>query len=53
VHRTVYATVPPRVEYRLTEAGQALLETVDGLCAWTRRYLHEIETARRRYDAKS
>ncbi len=53
VHRTVYPTVPPRVEYRLTEAGQALLETVNGMCAWTRRYLDQIEAARRRYDAKS
>ncbi|MEU9463920.1 winged helix-turn-helix transcriptional regulator [Streptomyces sp. NPDC058322] len=49
VHRTVYATVPPRVEYRLTEAGEALRETVNGMCAWTRRYLDEIEAARRRF----
>ncbi|MFD7533424.1 winged helix-turn-helix transcriptional regulator [Streptomyces sp. NPDC059849] len=49
VHRTVYATVPPRVEYRLTEAGEALRETVNGMCAWTRRYLDEIEAARLRF----
>ncbi|MEL5953423.1 helix-turn-helix domain-containing protein [Streptomyces sp. CLV115] len=49
VHRTVHATVPPRVEYRLTEAGGALRETVNGMCAWTRRYLDEIEAARRRF----
>ncbi|MFD0342195.1 winged helix-turn-helix transcriptional regulator [Streptomyces sp. NPDC127117] len=49
VHRTVYATVPPRVDYRLTEAGEALRETVNGMCAWTRRYLDEIEAARRRF----
>ncbi|MFC7331522.1 winged helix-turn-helix transcriptional regulator [Marinactinospora rubrisoli] len=51
VLRTVHPTVPPRVEYRLTEAGAALRDTVNGMCAWTRRYLAEIETARRRYDA--
>ncbi|MFC9648607.1 winged helix-turn-helix transcriptional regulator [Streptomyces sp. NPDC056937] len=50
VDRTVYATVPPRVEYRLTEAGLALRDTVNGMCAWTRRYLSEIEAARHRYD---
>ncbi|MFF5854434.1 winged helix-turn-helix transcriptional regulator [Streptomyces sp. NPDC012751] len=52
VHRTVYATVPPRVDYRLTEAGRALRETVNGMCAWTRRHLDEIEAARRRFDAR-
>ncbi|MFJ5225459.1 winged helix-turn-helix transcriptional regulator [Streptomyces sp. NPDC088400] len=51
-HRTVYAEVPPRVDYRLTEAGGTLRETVNGRCAWTRRYLDEIEAARRRFDAK-
>lgn len=51
VHRTVYATVPPRVEYHLTEAGGALRDTVNGMCAWTHRYLDEIETARHRFDA--
>ncbi|MCX4850298.1 helix-turn-helix domain-containing protein [Streptomyces sp. NBC_00893] len=49
VHRTVHATVPPRVDYRLTEAGEALRETVNGMCAWTHRYLDEIEAARRRF----
>ncbi|MFF8903116.1 winged helix-turn-helix transcriptional regulator [Streptomyces lydicus] len=53
VHRTVYAEVPPRVDYRLTEAGAALRDTVNGMCAWTRRYLDEIEAARRRFDAQT
>jgi DNA-binding HxlR family transcriptional regulator len=50
VERTVYPTVPPRVEYTLTEPGQALRETVDGLCAWTHRYFGHIEAARDRFD---
>ena len=49
VSRTVYATVPPRVEYTLMEAGQALRATVDLMCDWTRHYLADIESARRRY----
>ncbi|MFJ8754967.1 winged helix-turn-helix transcriptional regulator [Streptomyces sp. NPDC102441] len=53
VHRTVYAEVPPRVDYRLTEPGAALRDTVNGMCAWTRRYLDEIEAARRRFDAQA
>ncbi|MFH8572596.1 winged helix-turn-helix transcriptional regulator [Streptomyces sp. NPDC017993] len=51
VERCVHPTVPPRVEYTLTESGRALRETVDGMCDWTHRYLGHIETARRRFDA--
>jgi DNA-binding HxlR family transcriptional regulator len=50
VERKVYPTVPPRVEYTLTEPGQALRATVDGMCGWTHRYLGHIEAARRRFD---
>ncbi|MER7761662.1 helix-turn-helix domain-containing protein [Streptomyces sp. NPDC097619] len=48
--RTVHPTVPPRVEYTLTEPGHALRATVDAMCAWTQRYLGEIESARDRFD---
>ncbi|WP_422647021.1 winged helix-turn-helix transcriptional regulator [Actinoalloteichus caeruleus] len=52
VHRTVYPTIPPKVEYRLTAAGEALRDTVNGMCAWTRRYLDEIDGARRAFDER-
>ncbi|RZS30551.1 HxlR family transcriptional regulator [Herbihabitans rhizosphaerae] len=48
VEREVYPTVPPRVEYTLTEPGQGLRATVDAMCDWTQRYLRDIEAARRR-----
>lgn len=48
VERTVHPTVPPRVDYHLTEAGQALRLVVDGMCGWTQRYLGHIEAARSR-----
>ncbi len=51
VERTVYPTVPPRVEYTLTEPGQGLRATVDGMCGWTHQYFHHIEAARRHFDA--
>ncbi|WP_431899114.1 winged helix-turn-helix transcriptional regulator [Nonomuraea sp. bgisy101] len=51
VGRTVHPTVPPRVEYTLTEPGRALRETVHGMCDWTHRYLAHIESSRRRFDA--
>ncbi|MGV9451687.1 winged helix-turn-helix transcriptional regulator [Streptomyces sp. NPDC003635] len=46
VRRTVYPTVPPRVEYTLTAPGQDLRGTIDELCRWTRRNLGHIESAR-------
>ncbi|MFJ3925990.1 winged helix-turn-helix transcriptional regulator [Streptomyces sp. NPDC090022] len=51
LERTVYPTVPPRVEYRLTEPGQALRATIEGLCDWTHRYIGHIEDSRRRFDS--
>ncbi|MFJ9241683.1 winged helix-turn-helix transcriptional regulator [Streptomyces sp. NPDC101776] len=51
VERDVHPTVPPRVEYTLTESGQGLRATVDAMCGWTHRYLGRIEAARRRFDA--
>ncbi|WP_016908475.1 winged helix-turn-helix transcriptional regulator [Streptomyces xiaopingdaonensis] len=51
VERTVHPVVPPRVEYTLTEPGRALLATVDGICAWTHRYLGDIESSRLRFGA--
>ncbi|MFJ3841708.1 winged helix-turn-helix transcriptional regulator [Streptomyces sp. NPDC090054] len=51
LERTVHPVVPPRVEYTLTEPGQALRATIDGLCDWTNRYFGHIEASRRRFDA--
>jgi DNA-binding HxlR family transcriptional regulator len=34
VARRVYAEVPPRVEYTLTELGRTLLVPIDGLIQW-------------------
>ncbi|MFE4450286.1 winged helix-turn-helix transcriptional regulator [Streptomyces sp. NPDC056796] len=50
VGRTVYPTVPPRVEYTLTEPGRALRQTVDMMCAWTHRHFGHIEASRRDFD---
>ncbi|RYI97099.1 MAG: transcriptional regulator [Acetobacteraceae bacterium] len=37
VARTVYAEVPPRVEYRLTAWGQSLCPALDALLRWAER----------------
>jgi DNA-binding HxlR family transcriptional regulator len=50
VTRTVYPTIPPKVEYRLTGLGCSLLKTVRGLGEWAIQNRDEILAARRRFD---
>ena len=38
VNRTVYAEVPPRVEYSLTELGRSLNPVLDALRNWGEQY---------------
>ena len=38
VHREVYAEVPPRVEYSLTELGYSLRPVLDAMWAWGEEY---------------
>lgn len=50
VNRTIYAEVPPRVEYELTDLGQTLLEPIHALWAWAGDHGADIAAARVRYD---
>ena len=45
VHREVYAEVPPRVEYSLTELGQSLKPILDALQNWGEEYKQNKEGA--------
>jgi DNA-binding HxlR family transcriptional regulator len=42
ISRTVFAEVPPRVEYALTSRGQALAPTWRSLEAWGDAYRHAV-----------
>ncbi len=53
VTRTVFPTIPPRVDYELTALGRSLWEPVEALSAWARRNQGEIEAARRKFDARA
>ena len=44
VHREVYAEVPPRVEYSLTELGKSLKPILDSMWAWGEEYKSSITT---------
>ena len=52
VHRTVHATVPPRVDYELTPLGTSLHETIRALVVWTEEHQREIAGARAAYDVR-
>jgi DNA-binding HxlR family transcriptional regulator len=53
VTRTVYAEVPPRVEYALTKLGATLRNLVRGLVDWSGAHLDEVDAARAAYDARN
>jgi DNA-binding HxlR family transcriptional regulator len=50
--RTVFPTVPPRVEYQLTQIAQELVESFAVLTAWAERHRGAIAQARREYDVR-
>ena len=52
VSRTVYAEVPPRVEYALTEMGRSLLGPALGLAGWAMEHVPRIEASRAAYEAR-
>jgi DNA-binding HxlR family transcriptional regulator len=53
ITRTVYPTIPPRVEYELTKLGRSLLTPIMGLSDWAGRNRERIQAARDRYDAQN
>ena len=50
VTRTVFPTIPPRVDYELTPLGRSLRAPVMALGQWAQGHLDEIEAARLRFD---
>lgn len=52
VTRTMFPTIPPRVDYELTELGRSLLEPVMALGCWAIRNQPALKAARSRFDAQ-
>ncbi|WP_040690526.1 winged helix-turn-helix transcriptional regulator [Nocardia vinacea] len=52
VERIAYPTIPPQVEYRLTDTGQSLAEAIGALADWSRDHKDRIADARRRWDTE-
>ena len=42
IERTIYAEVPPRVEYSLAPQGVALEPVIDEILAWSQGYAHQF-----------
>jgi DNA-binding HxlR family transcriptional regulator len=53
VTRTVFPTIPPRVDYELTDLGRGLWTPVEALGMWAREHQTEIEDARARFDRRN
>ncbi|CAM3082584.1 helix-turn-helix transcriptional regulator [Corallococcus sp. ZKHCc1 1396] len=51
--RTVTPTIPPRVDYALTEMGRDVLTPLNALAHWALAHREQVEAARRAYDAKA
>jgi DNA-binding HxlR family transcriptional regulator len=52
VTRTVYPTIPPRVDYALTERGQTLIVPLHVLGMWAQENRTAIEATRRDFDQR-
>ena len=50
VTRTVFPTIPPRVDYELTDLGRELSIPVKGLAEWAIANTGRINEARARFD---
>ncbi|MEE7442026.1 helix-turn-helix domain-containing protein [Methylobacterium oryzae] len=50
VKRTLFATIPPRVDYELTDMGRTLFAPVMALVTWANTNQGSIQRARVRYD---
>ena len=50
VTRTVTPTIPPRVDYELTELGRSLREPVKALGDWAIEHIECIRAAQQRFD---
>ena len=53
VQRTLYAQVPPRVEYELTAAGHSLRVPLKALESWAIEHMGDVDSAHQAYDAAS
>jgi DNA-binding HxlR family transcriptional regulator len=50
VTRTIFPTIPPRVDYELTRMGRSLRAAVEPLGSWARGHVGDIRKAQEKFD---
>ena len=53
VSRAVTPSIPPRVDYALTELGRSLQKPICGLATWAMDHVEDIHSAQARFDAEN
>ena len=53
VVRTVYASVPPKVEYSLTELGRTLVRILEEIRKWSEHNIEDVLKARDDFDRRA
>jgi len=53
VRRDIYASVPPKVEYSLTQLGRGLSERLAAIRVWAYDNMDNIEVARAEFDSRT
>lgn len=51
VSRQVYPTVPPKVEYSLTDLGLTLVSLLDGIRNWSESHIEAVLECQNQYDS--
>jgi DNA-binding HxlR family transcriptional regulator len=51
VTRTVFPTVPPRVDYALTELGKTLIQPITAVASWAIEHRYEVADSRVNFDS--
>lgn len=52
VKRVSFPTIPPRVEYELSELGSSLLDVIASLLGWTKLHFEHVYAAQEAYDTR-
>ncbi|MFI1069557.1 winged helix-turn-helix transcriptional regulator [Streptomyces puniciscabiei] len=53
VTRTVYPTIPPKVEYAATELGESVIALMHAIRTWSEDNINAVLDARDAYDARA
>jgi DNA-binding HxlR family transcriptional regulator len=53
VSRTVYPTIPPRVDYAVTDLGRDVTGLLTAVRVWSEQHINEVLAAREEYDERA